>query len=236
MNWSKLVLLILVIVAVIMILYNLWKNSRINSMKKWNSVRGRVLKFQVEPLDGPSKGSLVEATSITRAANDNYKYRPHITYEYQVGDNIYTSTVISAYDNDKSYTASEIAALASDIRTGQDITIFYNPSNANQSFIQNNESNYNMTWAGIALLVISGILFFVIDKHTNKKHKRDVETIDSTSLGNTNLNNLNPQAQDYEIRNYNSGYNPDTGAYVNTGVNGNNNLQRFKQNIMNLLS
>jgi hypothetical protein len=121
--------------------------SRIRSARGWHSVTGRVYSSRVlaeESVDvGREPGQLTERAIV---------YRPEIRFEYVVGGREYASKQLRLGEEPQLSWPSVAEALVKRYPVGQEVTVYYDPSNPDQAVLERASGPAGGLYIGFGLL------------------------------------------------------------------------------------
>ena len=151
------VAIILIILALIIIVWNLYKHWKDGRVKSWPKARGRIMEALVKPVDSPVGAEYRRASEIRPVTGSQVRYQPMVTYTYQVSGSTYRNTEFM-YNGADSYTDVEIKALMGNYEVGSNVPVLYNPSNPDESYLYAGDVDWWPLWLGVVFLLLAAAL------------------------------------------------------------------------------
>jgi hypothetical protein len=158
MSVKRIIGIILVLVAVVWLLHELWVNWRINQIRKWPTTTATIINTSAEPVSLDNRNVITQIGDIADSVTDNAKYEAHVMYKYNVYNREYESDSI-AYDSSNRMNGKELKLLFGGLKPGQQTTILYNPSDPDESYMFVGKHSYwPILWAIILLIIGAALL------------------------------------------------------------------------------
>jgi hypothetical protein len=151
------VALILIVLALVVIAWNLYKHWKDGQVKSWPKARGRILEALVKPVDSPVGTEYRRASDIRPVTGSQVRYQPVVTYTYQVSGSTYRNKELM-YNGPDSYSDVDIKTLMGRFETGNTVPVLYNPSNPDESYLYVGDVDWWPLWLGVVLLLLAGAL------------------------------------------------------------------------------
>ena len=148
------VAIVLIILALVVIIWNLYKHWKDGQVKSWPKARGRILEALVKPVDSPVGTEYRRASEIRPVTGSQVRYQPVISYTYQVSGSTYRNTEFM-YNGADSYSDVDIKALMGRFEVGSFVPVLYNPSNPDESYLYVGDVDWWPLWLGVVLLVLA---------------------------------------------------------------------------------
>lgn len=184
MNWSNLINLnnivavILGIVGLVWLIWSLSINWKINNINSWPKVNATVTSVFAVPANEAAGNTYVNPENIVASTDSDARYRPLVSYIYNVQGRTYRSDKF-IYNDDRTYNPIEIKTLLAPFGRGSVHPVYYNPSNPSESYIYNSEAN----WVGpivSAILLLLGLWLGFKGFQKYKKSTDGVTSFDET--------------------------------------------------------
>lgn len=158
MSVKKIIGIILVLIAVVWLLHEIWINWRINQMRRWPTTNATIVSTTARPVNLANGNVITQIGDIADTVTDNAKYEVNVLYKYNVYNREFESNNI-AYDSSNRMNAKEVKLLFSGLNPGQQTTIVYNPNNPEESYMFIGKHNYwGIVWAIILLIIGAALL------------------------------------------------------------------------------
>jgi hypothetical protein len=147
---------ILIISGIVFIVGGIGYIDQKSASEQWLSTNGIVLSSNMSVLSWYEYVHRVGMAPRT-------SYIPHITYQYTVNNILYTSSNISL-ENKSSDVKRDTEALIERYQPGQNVTVYYNPTNPTQAILETSASRGQwLLIVGIILIVVGAIsLAFIL--------------------------------------------------------------------------
>lgn len=165
--------MIFFILGLIWIIYGVWGNMKIRRIAGWPKANGTVIVSSAEPYNLFSTRTILDPSSISMIGNEAL-YSPKVQYKYQVGGREYLSDNLT-YRGYYVHNALETRAILAAYRPGAAISVYYNPSNHSEAYINNGRLYYAGIWLGLFCWLIAAIL-----SYHHAKVQKMTKTVDVT--------------------------------------------------------
>lgn len=171
--WTTIIATILGLAGIAWLGWALYENWKASRVRTWPRTEATVLSAAAEVVE-PGSNSLIDPQSI--ALTDPRRFKANVSYRYAV---MGRQAVSERFMYGKEYfTAQEIKTLMAPVQQGQTVNIFYNPDNFDEAYIyDNNQTKWAGIWGGLALIILSLILFALSKKSKAKSSFYDETTI-----------------------------------------------------------
>lgn len=149
--------LILLIVGMVIVIWNLYKHGKSNSIKGWPKAQGKILSALVAPADSPVGTEYMRPNQIRPVVGSETSYVPRVSYVYTVSGRTYRGDNFM-YNSPDEFNDIQIKALMGRYKIGSEVPVLYNSSNPEESYLYDGDVDWWPFWVGIILVLIAAAL------------------------------------------------------------------------------
>ena len=191
-NVNTIIAVILAILGIVLIVQNFLNNRRLANVENWYLTNATVVNAVAQPAT-PAAGHVpVDPSNITHIPDTTVRFIPRVVYKYTINGKEYQSNQIF-YGGEPQLNSSEIGPFMDKFRVGTTIPIYYNPADAQQSYVV--VSGHQNYWGIIFGVVLILLAFWALnyDKVKISSHGLDItsETPNLTEMGATTVTRTN---------------------------------------------